>query len=244
MKHFSNVNADLIYGWSGQSEQTWLRDLEIMTAIRPQHVSLYSLTYEPATVIGRRKERGLIVPDTDERLAAYYDTAKTQLKKAGYLHEEISNWHTAGNEAFHNNLYWTAQNYIGVGLGAHGYLPSEGRFGLRYSFPKNWNQFLESRTNDFNNMESWLITRHADTEPTRDREDWLLEYVGCGLRCKSGIDLDLIAKKTGLKFIPRNSVLEGLKQCLLIKRGNNLTLIEDEWFRETAWSVEIIMSWK
>ena len=80
MKHFSNVNADLIYGWSGQSEQTWLRDLEIMTAIRPQHVSLYSLTYEPATVIGRRKERGLIVPDTDERLAAYYDTAKTQLK--------------------------------------------------------------------------------------------------------------------------------------------------------------------
>ena len=141
MKHFSNVNADLIYGWSGQSEQTWLRDLEIMTAIRLQHVSLYSLTYEPATVIGRRKERGLIVPDTDERLAAYYDTAKTQLKKAGYLHEEISNWHTAGNEAFHNNLYWTAQNYIGVGLGAHGYLPSEGRFDYVIVFPKNWNQF-------------------------------------------------------------------------------------------------------
>ena len=78
----------------------------------------------------------------------------------------------------------------------------------------------------------------------RDWEDWLLEYVGCGLRCRSGIDLNLIAKKTGLEFIPRNSLLEGLKQSLLIRKDNILTLIEDEWFRETAWSVEVIMSWK
>ena len=44
--------------------------------------------------------------------------------------------------------------------------------------------------------------------------------------------------------IPRNSLLEGLKLSLLKKRDNNLTLIEDEWFRETAWSVEVVMSWK
>ena len=68
MKHFDNVNADLIYGWENQSIELWQKDLEIMTSLRPHHVSLYSLTYEPATVIGRRKERGLIVPDSDERL--------------------------------------------------------------------------------------------------------------------------------------------------------------------------------
>ena len=143
MKHFDNVNADLIYGWSGQDEKTWNRDLEILCAVRPHHVSLYSLTYEPATVIGRRKERGLIIPDTDERLAGYYDLAKEKLKKEGYLHEEISNWHLEGKEAFHNNLYWTAENYIGIGLGAHGYLPSEGNFGLRYSFLKTGINFLK-----------------------------------------------------------------------------------------------------
>ena len=244
MKHFDNVNADLIYGWSGQDTKTWKRDLEIMCEVKPHHVSLYSLTYEPATVIGRRKERGLIVPDTDERLAGYYDLAKEKLKREGYFHEEISNWHLEGKDAFHNNLYWTGENYIGIGLGAHGYLPSQGNFGIRYSFAKNWKQFLESTSSDFSDMESWLRSRQADTEKDRDWEDWLLEYVGCGLRSRSGIDLDLIAKKTGLEFIPRNSLLEGLKLSLLKKRDNNLTLIEDEWFRETAWSVEVVMSWK
>ena len=243
-KYFDNVNADLIYGWTGQSLDLWRQDLAIMTELQPHHISLYSLTYEPATVFGRRKERGLMVPETDDRLAAYYDLAKEALKGALYQHEEISNWHVAGKEAFHNNLYWTGENYIGLGLGAHGYLPSVGNYGIRYSFAKNWRQFLEADESSFKDVESWLKSRKAVIESERDCEDWLLEYIGCGLRSKSGIDLDVIAKKTGLEFIPRNSLLEGLKQSLLKRKDNILTLKEDEWFRETAWSVEVAMSWK
>ena len=62
-------------------------------------MSLHSLTYEPATVIGRRKERGLIIPDTDERLVGYYDLAKEKQKKKA-IFEEISNWHLEGKRHF------------------------------------------------------------------------------------------------------------------------------------------------
>ena len=59
MKHFDNVNADLIYGWSGQDEKTWNRDLEIMCEVRPHHVSLYSLTMSLLRLLEEEKSAAL-----------------------------------------------------------------------------------------------------------------------------------------------------------------------------------------
>ena len=140
-QYFDNVNVDLIYGWPTQTDESWKNDLEIIADLKPHHMSLYNLTYEPATVIGRRQQRGLIKGPNDDTLSSYYDIASKKLGQLGYLHEEISNWHLEGKEAFHNNLYWTDENYIGIGLGAHGYISDISKFGLRYSFSKSWNGF-------------------------------------------------------------------------------------------------------
>ena len=42
---FANIGLDLIYGVSGQSEASWLADLEQAVSFRPEHLSCYMLSY-------------------------------------------------------------------------------------------------------------------------------------------------------------------------------------------------------
>ena len=52
----------------------------------------------------------------------------SKLKEAGYKHYEVSNYAKDGYESIHNKLYWTCNEYVGVGIGASGY-----NNGVRYS---------------------------------------------------------------------------------------------------------------
>ena len=59
------------------------------------------------------------------------DTAE----EAGYIHYEISNFSLPEKEAVHNTKYWENKEYLGIGLGASGYIND-----IRY---KNQMKFLE-----------------------------------------------------------------------------------------------------
>ncbi len=49
-----SVSLDLIFGWPGQTEESWRRDLETAVALEPDHVSAYSLSLEEGTPLARR----------------------------------------------------------------------------------------------------------------------------------------------------------------------------------------------
>jgi oxygen-independent coproporphyrinogen-3 oxidase len=75
-----------------QAAETWQRTLERAVALSPEHLSLYSLTVEPNTPLGRQVRRGL-APQLDDDLAAdLYQLACDLLASHGYVHYEISNW--------------------------------------------------------------------------------------------------------------------------------------------------------
>jgi oxygen-independent coproporphyrinogen-3 oxidase len=125
---FTNINIDLMYGLPGQSLQSWTQTLKSLLALEPAHVSCYALTIEEGTKLAQDIERKL-VPAPDESLQVEMDAAAERiLTAAGFERYEISNYARPGTACRHNLLYWTGQDYLGLGPSAQSYIDGV-RFG-------------------------------------------------------------------------------------------------------------------
>lgn len=224
-----NVNADLIYGWPQQDARGWAADIDAVVAAGATHLSLYNLTYEKRTPIGRAADRGRLAPQEDETLASRYEEAVARLAHHGFIHDEVSNWSLPGHTCKHNWLYWQDGAYLGVGAGAHGYMPEDLGPGQRFAYARNDRGFL-----------------HADARPQfdtgRNGAVWLTEYIGASLRTSAGVELARVARKSGVTLQASPVLQEGLDRGYLQLRGGHLVLAAAEWFRETAWCVEVLRS--
>jgi len=236
MQVFANVNADLIYGWRGQTIASWEADLRTAVGSGVPHLSLYNLTYEPSTVIGRRVTRGIAAPTADDELLAYYQLACAELGTAGYQHEEISNWSRPGFSCQHNWLYWSGATYAGVGSGAHGFLPGPAAIGVRYSYPKPLRSFLLLPPVTAVDDDCGLgIDR-------RDSDAWLLEFIVSFLRTTGGTDLQRATVVSGKEFRPNGILQRGLDEGVVTIAEGRLLLSEAAWFVENAWSLQAFLS--
>jgi oxygen-independent coproporphyrinogen-3 oxidase len=122
-----NINLDLIFGIPGQNLDGWKRSLELAIRLRPEHLSMYSLTLEEGTQMERWVSRGLLAEMDSDLAADMYDLADEFLDQAGYQQYEISNWAKPGSNGHpmacrHNLQYWRGKPYLGLGAGAHGYV--------------------------------------------------------------------------------------------------------------------------
>ncbi|NLT94771.1 MAG: radical SAM family heme chaperone HemW [Clostridia bacterium] len=122
---FTNINFDLMYGLPGQTLKDWEETLLKVLELNLEHISLYQLKIEEGTPFGQLSEKGLI-EDFDDQLALdMYKMGHKYLSRTGFIHYEISNYARPGFECRHNQVYWRCQPYLGVGAGAHSYLPPE-----------------------------------------------------------------------------------------------------------------------
>ena len=64
---------------------------------RPEHLSAYALTIEPATKFGRLVAAGRMAEPAEDDLADRYEAACATLAAAGYAHYEVSNWARGGS---------------------------------------------------------------------------------------------------------------------------------------------------
>lgn len=122
---FERISLDLIFGWPGQTLDTWRRDLSTVldTGTGPDHLSLYSLIVEPGTPFADAAARGILHMPDDDATADLYEAAISTLAEAGWHHYEIANWGDApANVSRHNALYWQHGDYLGIGAGAHGHV--------------------------------------------------------------------------------------------------------------------------
>jgi oxygen-independent coproporphyrinogen-3 oxidase len=118
---FASINLDLIFGLPEQALASWKLSLEDALRLRPDHLSLYGLTLEHGTPLGRWAERGLLPQPDQDSGADMYEWAEQRLADAGNFHYEISNWAQSGHACRHNLQYWRNLPYLGFGAGAHGY---------------------------------------------------------------------------------------------------------------------------
>jgi oxygen-independent coproporphyrinogen III oxidase len=126
-----DLSLDLIFGLPAALGRNWSDDLERAFGLEPNHLSLYGLTVEPHTPLGRWTDRGEVVPIDEERYAAEYLEAHQALDAHGYEHYEVSNAGRPGHRARHNSAYWQRAPFIGLGPSAHSGFAGERRWNVR-----------------------------------------------------------------------------------------------------------------
>ncbi len=125
------ISLDLIFGLPASLNRDWSADLDHAFGLDPQHLSLYGLTVEPQTPLGRWTARGDVSPVDEERYAAEFLEAHAALTAHGYEHYEVSNAAKPGHRARHNSAYWRRAPFIGLGPSAHSGFGRERRWNVR-----------------------------------------------------------------------------------------------------------------
>jgi oxygen-independent coproporphyrinogen III oxidase len=115
----TNYSVDLIFSLPDSLERDWRSDLREALALRPTHVSLYGLTIERMTPLGRWSERGEVREAPEERYESEFLLANRVLSAAGFEHYEVSSFAQPGCWSRHNAAYWSGAAYVGVGPAAH-----------------------------------------------------------------------------------------------------------------------------
>ena len=134
---FPRLSIDLIYARPGQTPQAWAAELRAAVDLGAEHLSPYQLTIEAGTAFDRAVRRGVFAPPDAELAAELFDVTQEVLQAAGFEAYEVSN-HARGAAARsrHNLVYWTGQDYVGVGPGAHGRITVAALRQATYAAPK------------------------------------------------------------------------------------------------------------
>jgi len=176
------VSLDLIFGLPSALGRDWERDLSLAFALAPDHLSLYGLTVEAHTPLGRWAERGEVIPVDDERYAAEFLAADRSLGEHGFEHYEVSNAARPGRRARHNSAYWLRAPFIGLGPSAHS----------GFSRTRQWN------LRDWSAYERASATGQTVVAGTEELSDGAveLEEVYLGLRTSEGVPSALLPADT------------------------------------------------
>ena len=175
---FERYSFDLIYARPQQTPEQWEEELKRALAEAAEHLSLYQLTIEQDTPFATLHAAGKLITPDDDAARALYDTTQEVCAAHGLPAYEISNHARPGSECRHNLVYWRAQEYAGVGPGAHGRLDIDGsrHATATEKRPEAWLERVESHGNE-------LITDDVLT-----REEMADEFLLMGLRLAEGID--------------------------------------------------------
>ena len=184
---FRNINVDLISAIPGQTLHSYLDTLERVLKCRPEHISSYSLIVEDGTPLAGNQKLLSKLPDEETDREMYEATGKV-LEMSGYKRYEISNYAKPGYECRHNIVYWTMDEYIGIGIGAASFFN-----GRRYSNTSDIKQYVDTMEEVFEKrsideayrIPELLSIRHIDE--TVDIDTLMEEYVIFGLRMTRGI---------------------------------------------------------
>lgn len=172
---FEDVSLDLIFALPSRLQRDWNADLQQVLELDPQHISLYGLTAEPGTPLGRWVEGGREVMADEDRYAEEYLLAHEILTANGYEHYEVSNFARPGRTSRHNQTYWTGAPYAALGPGAHSYSPPHRRWNVR-----SWEAYREA-------LGAGRLPCQSSEE--LGEEELELERIWLGLRCRTGYEL-------------------------------------------------------
>ena len=174
-----NLNVDLIFGLPSRLKRCWRTDLLKVLELDVPHISLYGLSVEPDTPLGRSVRDGGELPVDGRQYRDEYLTAVELLGDAGYQHYEVSSFSHPGFESRHNSAYWDGSPYLGLGNSAHSYSGLYRRWNVR-----DWGAYnaLAIGTGI-----TWEKGEHLDLASRSLEELWLGLRTALGLLLK---DLD------------------------------------------------------
>lgn len=215
-KTFKRFSFDLIYTRPNQSLEAWEEELEeALTTFAPSHLSLYQLTIEPQTPFEQLYLAGKLHLPSDEKSAAFYTRTEDIMRAYGLPPYEISNYAREGEECCHNLTYWTYQNYVGIGPGAHGRFEEEG---IKYAVsshraPEEWLRRVEEKGTGVNRRLALTF------------EERLQECLLMNLRLTKGLEKARLEDEMNAPFttlLPQEKIDILKKENLLLEEGGFL----------------------
>lgn len=209
---FINCNIDLMSALPNQTLVSWENTVRKVIALKPEHISAYSLIIEEGTAFYEMKEKGLLSLPDEEEERKMYERTEEYLREAGYYRYEISNYAKPGLESRHNLIYWTGQEYLGIGLGASSYIE-------------------ETRFHNTSRLEEYLKEAEEPERLRRDVEKLTLEnrmeeFMFLGLRKMTGVSKTEFKDKfhCSAEEIYGKVIEKWKRQGLLAEQGDRIYL--------------------
>jgi oxygen-independent coproporphyrinogen-3 oxidase len=209
---YANISVDLMSGLPHQTAERYVKTLQKIIRLKPEHISSYSLIIEKGTPFYEKykfdavKQHAGMQPDelpSEDETYRMMKLTQQMLAEAGFVQYEISNFAKPGYACRHNIGYWTRENYLGLGLGAASLIDN-----VRYSNTSDLYDYIEGcdrisgcsceeirkkagsaedTQNEPERGQEWFGTNlHASAEPVA-RQSRMEEFMFLGLRMKDGV---------------------------------------------------------
>ena len=182
---FENITIDLMFALPVQTLESLNYSIDKALELGVQHISAYSLMFEPDSKITKLMELNKLNPLDEEIAADMFDLLSNRLNDAGYEQYEISNYARLGYQSQHNSGYWHGMRYLGLGPSAHSF---DGEM--------RWSNI--AHTIKYNKMVRCGLTDLRSVEFLSEDERFN-ELVFTALRTKRGVDLLELKCKFGDK---------------------------------------------
>jgi oxygen-independent coproporphyrinogen-3 oxidase len=114
----ANISLDMMWGLPGQGVRQWLRQLDEIIRLRPEHISCYNLTLEEGTPVEADCANSILTMPTEREQAGMFMQGSERLEETGLVQYEISNFARMGFQCRHNTGYWEGEDYMGFGPSA------------------------------------------------------------------------------------------------------------------------------
>ena len=203
---FENINSDMIFNIPKLSVKEWIRDLNKLLEINPDHISAYSLTVESGTHLFKMvKKQQILMPSEKIDIEQFLITNEL-LSENGYNHYEISNYSKFKMECKHNLNYWELSPYLSFGPSSHS-----------YDLKKRWWN-VRSLKKYINYLDKESLP--VDGYETLSMKDNFNEIIMNGLRLSNGIKLSDLENYNN--FIDKNKIDKVIRKwdCLDIVNNN------------------------
>lgn len=211
---FENINVDLMIGLPNQTLDDVKESTKKVMALKPEHISVYSLILEENTKLEDMVIKGKLELPDDEIERKMYWYVKKALEKHKYIHYEISNFARPGFESKHNSDCWNQNEYIGIGAAASSFMNN-----ARYENTSDLEEYISNIEND-------KPSKNIQLQELLDDESKIDEYMMLSLRKILGVNISEFKRKFNQNPIIRyNKILEKLiKEELIEIDGNNIRL--------------------
>ncbi len=208
-----SISVDLMLGLPYQTKDDVKFFIDEVLKHDVKHISTYMLSLEDGTKLKAQVEKNEIKVSSDDEKVELFDYAAQLLKEKGFVRYEVSNFSVPGFEAKHNSKYWTRDEYIGIGLGAHSLISNE-----RFYNKETFDEYYKDLDNG--------VLPHVN-EATLDENEAEEEYIMLALRTNQGINIADYKSKFNKDFIKTHKSGLDLHKNQLNISNNNISIKEE-----------------
>ena len=168
------VSCDLIFGVPKSRYEQTIKPV-LNESWLPKHLSIYELTYEDKTLFSSYVKRNVLQPLDDTLLETIYCDIHETLTAKGYEHYEISSYAYPQHRSRHNSLYWSGNNFLGVGNSAASFQRFDDGSGKRWTNIRSVKSYMKHAPDQRVALEQLL-----------SKEEVMLDLLWLGSRTSSG----------------------------------------------------------